>query len=536
MIEIKGHVVPERVAEETDIFNRVYNPDVLLCLANLSNDEVFTPPDIANQMLDMLPQELFEDPNTKFLDPACKSGVFLREIAKRLLKGLEDKIPDLEERIDHICKNQLYGIAITELTSLLSRRSVYCSKYPNGPFSISKFDNVEGNIRFKSCKHEWEGPIKWTMEKGKETRVWRSCKWCGASEKEYGSEERDGLESHAYEFIHTLKPEEITDNMVFDVIISNPPYQLSTGGSKAQATPLYNKFVEQAKKLNPRYMAMIIPARWYSGGFALDGFRKDMITDKRIRYLYDFIDSTDCFNGVQIKGGVCYFLWDRDHEGECHIVTNDKEKISESHRFLQEEGSDIFIRRNEAVSILKKVQKQKEVSFDSLISGTKPFGFGTTFHGRDQKTANYNIKLYERTGVSYVKRNEVTRFENYIDKYKVYISGAYGAGEDYPHQIINKPFLGEPGTCCTETFIVMGPFQTEAEAKNVISYLQTKFVRFLIMLRKASQHTLRIVYKYVPMQDFTKPWTDAELYEKYGITEDEIAFIDSMIRPMELEG
>ena len=147
-----------------DIFERVYNPDVLSCLANLSNDEVFTPPEVANAMLDLLPQELFSDPNTTFLDPACKSGVFLREIAKRLLKGLEPLYPDLQERTDHIFKHQLYGIAITELTSLLSRRSVYCSKYPNGPFSIAHFDNVEGNIRFKNCKHEWEGEKNlWTF-------------------------------------------------------------------------------------------------------------------------------------------------------------------------------------------------------------------------------------------------------------------------------------------------------------------------------------------------------------------------------------
>ena len=257
-----------------DPFTEIYKPDVLSCLADLSNDEVFTPPEVANQMLDMLPQELFRDPDTKFLDPACKSGVFLREIAKRLIAGLADKIPDLQERCDHIFKEQLYGISITELTSLLSRRSVYCSKYPNSPFSITKFDDVQGNIVYHKINHTWD-------KKNKDGR----CIYCGTSfSGDLGKINREGLETHAYEFIHTINSKEIFD-MKFDVIISNPPYQLKTGGgtvkkkSATQAKPIYQKFIEQAKKLNPRYITMIVPARWYSGGIGLNQFRKEMINE-----------------------------------------------------------------------------------------------------------------------------------------------------------------------------------------------------------------------------------------------------------------
>lgn len=394
--------------EEKSLFEATYNPDVLLCLANLSNDEVLTPPDFANKMLDMLPQELFEDPNTTFLDPCCKSGVFLREIAKRLIKGLEDEIPDLQERIDHIMRKQLYGVAITELTSLLSRRSLYCSKYPNSKYSISKFDDIEGNIRFKRIEHTWKD---------------EKCVYCGASQEQY--DRGPELETHAYEFIHTLKPEEIF-NMKFDVICSNPPYSLSTQKNSRQAKPIYHLFVEQAKKLNPRYMTMIIPSRWFSGGMGLDKFRSEMLNDGKITEMVDYPNSHDVFTGVDVPGGVCYFLWDRSYKGECK-VTNVVDGVEYSSiRSLNEFPT--FVRFSQAIPIIRKVfeiEKPKK-TMEETVSSAKPFGLSTNYEPRE---SGIPCQFIQKIGLKYADPSDIIDSQNLLDKWKLLIPRSPIAGQ-----------------------------------------------------------------------------------------------------------
>ena len=504
----------------SDLYYAAYNPDVLSCLANLSNDEVFTPPEVANAMLDMLPQELFSDPKTTFLDPGTKSGVFLREIVKRLLKGLEDQIPDLQTRLDHIMHEQVFGIAITEMTSLLARRSVYCSKYPNSKYSVSLFDDIQGNIRFKNTQHIWQN--------GK-------CAWCGAST----TLQRDGdLETHAYEFIHTKKLEEIF-GMKFDVIIGNPPYQLNVGVKKENyAVPIYQKFIEQAQKLSPRYLVMITPSRWFTGGRGLDAFRKNMLNDKHIRKIVDYPDSKECFPGVDVAGGVNYFLWDRTYSGPCEFVSSHDGKISSCVRDLNEFA--VFPRYNEALSIIHKVTSVKEKTLTEYVSTQTPFGFITTFRGKSRSFPG-SIELISSGDLSYVSRTEVSRSPEWIDKYKVIISKATCEHAGVPdktgkYRVISTNKIIEPNQVCTQSYLVAGAFDTKVEAENYLAYIRTAFVRFLLLQALTSQDISRDKFLFVPAQDFSREWTDEDLYAKYNLDSEEVDFINSMIRDMDSNG
>ena len=546
---------------------RGHNPDVLTCIANLSNDEVFTPPEFANQMLDTLAAawadandgaDIWANPDVTFLDPFTKSGVFLREIVRRLTDGLILTIPDLTERVDHILTHQVFGIGITQLTALLARRSVYCSKFANGPHSIARsFTTEDGNIWFERTEHTWGGgkrEFRVDPLTSQEIAFYinRKCIYCGAGESDYAR--GDDLETHAYAFIHTddIKAriaELFGENMQFDVIIGNPPYQLSDGGGNgSSASPIYQLFVEQAKKLDPRFLTMIVPSRWFTGGKGLDEFRESMLSDGRVRRLNDYPISADVFPTNGPKGGVCAFLWSRDSPGTCEVTTHFQGTESSSARPLLEPGADVFIRFNEGLSVLQKVAAVEGPGsqslalpdhrrFRDLVSVRRPFGFSSTFRGRNTARSG-DLRLLQKGGVGYVAREEVQTGLNLADSWKVFVGfAAPGTGDKdtYPHRIISTPFLGEPGTVSTETYLAIGPFDSRAEAENALAYLSCRITRFLILLHKPSQNTTRNVYTFVPTQDWSVPWTDDLLRERYGITNEEMAFIDKVVRPMEIE-
>lgn len=511
------------------------NPDVLTCIANLSNDEVFTPPELATRMLDTLAEgwaaandgrNLWADSSVTFLDPCTKSGVFLREIAKRLIDGLAVEIPDRQTRVDHILTRQLFGIGTSSLTALLARRSLYCSKWANGAHSVARgFDNEDGNVWFERMGHDWQG--------GK-------CKFCGAPKNSL--DRGDQRESYAYPFIHTGDPqarlvEIFGAEMQFDVIIGNPPYQLASDGG-TRDMPIYQHFVEQAKSLQPRLLSMVIPSRWMASGLGLSDFRKAMLNDRRLKALVDFPVANDVFPGVEIKAGVCFFLWDAQHDGPCALTTvRGEQSVGPDLRDLGEH--DVLVRDAKSVVVLNKVLAFGQPSINTILARDKEFGWTSNFADFSKHPGPDDIPLYYirtmKRHVGYIDRSKITKSETLIDTWKVLVPAAYNGGDVVPHPIVGKSLIAPSPSVCTQSYLFFYA-RTREEAESIQSYYMTRFFRFLVSLRKITQHATHSTYTWVPLQTWDRIWTDTALYEKYGITADEQAYIESMVRPMESAG
>ena len=493
--------------------SKIRKPDVLTTFAHLSSDLIYTSPQYAKLGLNLLPNDIWRDKNIKILDPVCKSGSFLREATSKLIEGLEGQFKNKQDTINHILTKQIYGISCESLTALITRRTLYCSRVANGTMSIcSGFDNEDGNIHYQEYSHHW---------------VNGQCKYCGASLKKYDRDSK--LEQYAFPFIHTEKPDKIFD-VKFDIIIGNPPYQLEDDGAGRSAKLIFHHFVNQAKKLNPKYLIMIIPSRWFTGGKGMDSFRETMLNDKRIRMIHDFPNSKDVFPGPSIRGGVCYFLWDRDNEGDCEVTTHIGDETNSMTRPLKFNKTDVFIRDNKAIPIVERVVNSKNFeNIKKIISSRKPFGLETTFSDytkTKQKDLAKYCKIFANKNVGFIERKKVIQNNQWIDKFKVLVPYAIGSGDSRTDKV--NPILAELGTCCTETYLVFGPLDKK-ECENLISYINTKFFHFMLGIKKNTQHTTAQVYEFVPKVDLTKAYNDKILFDLYSLSEEERSYIEETV-------
>lgn len=440
----------------------------------LSDSEIVTPAKVADEMVAILPfEELNNKEDAKFLDIAAKQG----EFSIALYKRFGEKV-----------KARLYAVPTSTLAYEFTRKIYTLLGMPvENIFSDFTSYDLIGNNNEKIIK-------------------------------------------------------QLTD-MKFDIIIGNPPYQRNDGGGMGASAPaIYNYFVDAARILSTQYICIITPSRWFTGGRGLNEFRDNMLNDKHIRILHDYPDASECFPGVEIKGGVSYFLRDNYEEGLCKVVTHNGNNINMVERPMREQNAEVFIRDSRIIDILRKVQKCHEQSFSDIISANDPFGYDIRENNSykrvkpDFSLAPFcdSIEFYyngwRKNGVGYIKRDSVRKNVEWIDYYKVLIPKAWGVGDSKTDWIM--PFIVEPGSCCTETYLVIGPYENKQVAENVVSYMQTKFFHLLVSILKITQNAMQKAYSFVPMQDFSKPWIDSELYKKYDLTNDEISFIESIIKPM----
>lgn len=507
-----------------NLYTRPSQPDVLEVIANLSNDAVFTPPRVVDSVLDLLPEHVWKDPSLRWLDPGSKTGVFPREITKRLMVGLSEAIPDEQMRLEHILKDMVFAIATEVITGLMTRRSLYCSKDASSTLSAAQLPKPEGNVWQRRVEHAFDS-------KGR-------CAECGGTKGQLELPDRD---NKAYGFIHeggrSLIAKEI--NMKFDVIVGNPPYQMDDEGGH-RPVPIYNHFVETAISLNPRYIVMITPSRWMAGGLGLSEYRAQMLANKRIRAIVDFPVAAELFPGVEIKGGVSYFLWDRDNEGLCAFtLRRGGEVVGPHERDLSE--FDVLVRDTRALPILRRVLARNETPFSDLVASVRPFGdeLRSNFRGflKESSGKKSELKLYMNEGTT---RHQRWVDETYVTKnialsraWKIYLpkAGSDG-GQKLPDVVLGRSFVGGPGSVCTETYLAIGPYRTKSEAESAQTYLNTRFARFLISLRKPGQDTVPSTFSWVPEQTWDRVWTDTELYKKYDITKEEREYIESMVKEM----
>lgn len=474
--------------------------------------EVFTARREVNAMLDLVQPET-ERIGSRFLDPACGEGAFLAEILRRKLAAAKalcrDDLRDYE-RYAAAAVADICGVDILP-------------------------DNVD------ACREKLFAVWAREYAAGLKARADGQCREAVRSILRENILCGDALAMRRADGSPMVFPG--NPCMRFDVIIGNPPYHLRDGGAQASARPVYHRFVEMAKKLRPRYLVMIIPARWYTGGKGLEAFRREMLSDTRIEELHDFPDPRDCFPGVNIRGGICYFKWSRDRIGNnslTKVTTHNGSKITVSRRRLKlADDMELFVRYSPALSVIRKVHRAEAHSISEYVSPLRPFGLrgyfskDERFHADASGLSRPIICFAKGGAVGYVEREDIPRHHDWIDRWKVFIPRADNIGTELNDDNLNA-FVGGPGTVCTESFLVLGAELAldQARCENLSSYLKTRFARFMHSVIKVSQDATAKTWRLVPVPELSRPWTDEELYAIYGLTQEETAFIRSMIKPM----
>lgn len=532
----------EKTAEYVEFF------DILETINNVGNDEVFTPRKVVDRMLDSLPEEVWHNPDYRWLNPASKTGIFEREIAIRLDEGLRDIIPDVEIRRKHILQDMIFSIGQTKFTANVARRTLYYCCQANRPcdgimedghyvngYAIGNgtwFDDAEGNVKTPCSDH--------MLRKGK-------CIYCGISEKSKYLDANQ-REKYSYDFIHCGPGDELQTYLAnrffkgdksvkFDVIIGNPPYQLNDGGglNGSSAKPIYQLFVENAISIKPKYICMIIPAKWYSGGKGLDKFREHMLTCQHMSHLIDYDNFKLVFPTVELAGGVCYFLWNSDYINNVCLITNVSDKCENTEKRALNQFP-VFIRNNCAVNIVDKIVSQYASFLNEKVSARLPFNITTTYKPKKQGIPCF---FTQKDGVKFVDQNDVIDKERVLDKWKFLIPKAPIAGQtDFSKPIgfyyDGNTVIAKPGECCSESWLVAGAFNTKQEAEYFKSYIFTKIVRFLILQTVVSQNMTRKNFIFVPdLINYNRVYDDSYLRKKWKITDAEWSLIESKIRNIE---
>ncbi len=551
----------EKTAEYVEFF------DILETLTNVGSDEVFTPRKVVDMMLDALPKEVWSNPDYRWLNPASKTGIFEREIAIRLDVGLKDIIPDTETRRKHILQDMIFSIGQTKFTANVARRTLYYCCQANRPcdglmedghyvngYAIGNgtwFDDAEGNVKTPISNH--------LIKKDR-------CIYCGIpSNSEYL--DRNQRENYSYDFIHCSPGDEIQTyladrffngdrNVKFDVIIGNPPYQLSDGGGGqgTSAIPIYQKFVNQAISLKPKYASFIIPARWMVKGKGpeLKKFKDDFLNETHVLEFHRYIKSEDCFS-KDIPGGVCYFLWVRDYDGPCDFVTHSadgSEQLINKH--LNEGNTDIILSDPIQESIISKVlnyMSDNDIEpVSTYVSPRCPFNLSGDVLKKEEKYSKLPLFSESKTENSFriigtdsggkricrfiSNSYNFTKGSAYVNKYKIFVGkatvGGQTLGESDEILVLSQPILADINDVCTDSYEVIGPFNTESESIDFVNYMRTRFFRFLLACRLGSQNISRQSYSFVPFL-LNNNKSDDELFALFGLDNEEKEYIQKKI-------